>query len=147
MLKLALASLISLTLFSALLGSFIALATSNASGVISGTSVSEVLGKMLTNPKVLVAVSIQFLLGLGLGYYSAKVLKYVLALIAIVIMGAVLSVWSIGGSVDEFVSKLGTQAQYALPLIKSFMATLGILTVGPITIGFLLGLLIAFTRK
>ena len=147
MLKQALISLLTLALIIGLLGSSLALAASNASQIIEGTGVGEVLSKMLTNTKVLVAVTIQFLLGLGLGYYSAKVLKYVLALIAIVIIGAVLSVWSIGGSVDEFVRKLGTQAQYALPLIKSFMATLGILTVGPITVGFLLGLLIAFMRK
>jgi len=146
MLKHTLISLLMLTLIFGLLGTSIVLAASNASQV-KGTDVGSVLSKMLTNTKVLIAVSVQFLLGLGLGYYSAKVIKYVLALIAIVIIGAVLSVWSIGGSVDEFVSKLGTEAQYALPLIKSFMATLGILTVGPITVGFLLGLLIAFTRK
>ena len=147
MLRGSITLLASAMLIAALLAGVTIFTAGSNTTIMKGSGVNEVLRSMLTNPKVLIAVTIQFLLGLGLGYFSAKVIKYVLALIAIVIIGAVLSVWSLGGSVDEFVSKLGAQAQYALPLIKSFMATLGILTVGPITVGFLLGLLIAFMRK
>jgi len=147
MLRGSITLLASAMLIAALLAGVTIFTAGSNTTIMKGSGVNEVLRSMLTNPKVLIAVTIQFLLGLGLGYFSAKVIKYVLALIAIVIIGAVLSVWSLGGSVGEFVSKLGAQAQYALPLIKSFMATLGILTVGPITVGFLLGLLIAFMRK
>jgi uncharacterized membrane protein (Fun14 family) len=119
----------------------------NATNETSNMHIADFLTTALTNEKVLIAVTIQFLLGLGLGYYSAKVIKYLLALIGIVILGAVLSVWSLGGSIDDFLLKLGTQAHALMPVIEGFMATLGILTVGPVTVGFLLGLLIAISRK
>ncbi len=119
----------------------------NATNETSNMHVADFLTTALTNEKVLIAVTIQFLLGLGLGYYSAKVIKYLLALIGIVILGAVLSVWSLGGSIDDFLLKIGSQAHALLPMIEGFMATLGILTVGPVTVGFLLGLLIAISKK
>jgi uncharacterized membrane protein (Fun14 family) len=119
----------------------------NATNETSNMHIADFLTTALTNEKVLIAVTIQFLLGLGLGYYSAKVIKYLLALIGIVILGAVLSVWSLGGSIDDFLLKLGTQAHALMPVIEGFMATLGILTVGPVTVGFLLGLLIAISKK
>ncbi len=120
--------------------------TANQSGS-ERTGVIDMLQEAMSNQKVLIAVSIQFLLGLGLGYYSAKVIKYLLALIGIIILGAVLSVWSLGGSIEGFIARLGTQAESFVPIIKGFMATLGILTVGPVTVGFLLGLIIALSRK
>jgi len=120
---------------------------SSSSSNQSSVNLNNIIGQSVTNGKVLVAVIIQFILGLALGYYSAKVIKYMLALIGILVLGAVLSVWSLGGSVDEFVARLGYQAQAAIPMIKGFLATLGILTVGPVTIGFLIGLLLAITKK
>ena len=121
-------------------------AGTEATNVTQG-GLSEFLSVALSNPKVLVVVLIQFLLGLGLGYFSVKVVKYVLALIGILVLGSVLSVWSLGGSVDEFLTNLGVQAQKVLPLIKSVMTTLGIMTVGPVAVGFIIGIIAGFTKK
>ena len=107
----------------------------------------EFISAALSNPRVLVAILIQFLLGLGLGYFSVKVIKYILALIGILVLGSVLSVWSLGGNVDEFLTKIGIETQKALPLIKSIMATLGILTVGPVAIGFIIGIIAGSLKK
>ncbi len=126
-------------------------AVSNTSTTSAGAStqgvINELIGKLLTNPKALVVILIQFLLGFALGYYSAKVVKYVLALIAIIVLGSVLSVWSIGGNVNEFLAKLGTEAVKLWPVIQGVLATFGIMTVAPITVGFILGVVAAFTRK
>lgn len=133
------------------LTSVTAVAASNTSTTATGTStqgvVNELVTKLLTNPKALVVILIQFLLGFALGYYSAKVVKYILALIAIIVLGSVLSVWSIGGNVNEFLTKLGTEAVKLWPVIQGILATFGIMTVAPITVGFILGVVIAFTRK
>jgi len=121
--------------------------TATAAGTSTQSVVNELVTKLLTNPKALVVVLIQFLLGFALGYYSAKVVKYVLALIAIIVLGSVLSVWSIGGNVNDFLTKLGTEAVKLWPVIQGVLATFGIMTVAPITIGFILGVVAAFARK
>lgn len=105
------------------------------------------ISEALSNPKVLIAVSIQFLLGLGLGYYSAKVVKYILALVGILVLGSVLSVWSLGGSIEDYLSRFGSEAASLWPVIQGFLQTLGILTIGPITAGFILGVILAFMKK
>ncbi len=124
----------------------VCLAETAGSNVTQG-ELPEFISAALSNPKVLIAVLIQFLLGLGLGYFSVKVIKYILALLGILVLGSVLSVWSLGGSIDEFLTKIGAEAQKVLPLIKSIMATLGILTVGPVAIGFIIGIIAGSLKK
>ncbi len=121
--------------------------TTTAAGEVESVELPEFISAALSNPKVLIAVLIQFLLGLGLGYFSVKVLKYILALIGILILGSVLSVWSLGGSIEDFLAKVGIEAQKLYPLIQSIMATLGILTVGPVAIGFILGIIAGSVKK
>ncbi len=121
--------------------------TATTEANVTQVELPEFISVALSNPKVLVAVVIQFLLGLGLGYFSVKVIKYILALIGILVLGSVLSVWSLGGSVDEFLTRLGIETQKVLPLIKSIMATLGILTVGPVAIGFIIGIIAGSLKK
>ncbi len=105
------------------------------------------ISEALSNPKVLIAVLIQFLLGLGLGYFSAKVVKYILALVGILILGSILSVWSLGGSIEDYLSRFGSEAAGLWPVVQGFLQTLGILTIGPVTAGFILGVILAFMKK
>ncbi len=109
--------------------------------------IEDLVSTAVKNPKVLVAIVIQLALGIALGYVSVKVIKYILAFIGILVLGAVLSVWSLGGSVQDFITKLGMQAQQVMPFLKSLLATLGLLTVGPVSIGFIIGILIGIAKK
>lgn len=86
---------------------------------------------------------IQFLLGLGLGYVSAKVFKYILAFIAILVLGSFLSVWSLGGSLENTLGHLKELSETA----RNFLVVLGVLTVGPVSVGFVVGVLVALLRK
>lgn len=101
------------------------------------------LVEIVSDMKVVTAILIQFLLGLGLGYVSVKALKYVLAFIALIALGSFLSVWSLGGSIDTTLKYLGDLASVA----KNLLFVLGLLTVGPASVGFILGALIALLRK
>lgn len=118
------------------------------SGNQTGTDVSlpSFLSNALKDPKVMLAVIIQFLMGLGLGYYSAKVLRYILALIGILILGSVLSIWSLGGSAYDIITRLGEEATKVYPIVQSVLSALGILTIGPIAAGFILGVIIALRK-
>ncbi|MCS7128590.1 MAG: hypothetical protein N3E36_04445 [Sulfolobales archaeon] len=101
----------------------------------------------LQNPKVLITMLIQFTLGFGLGYFGVKVIKYVLAFIAILVIGAILSIWSLGEPIDAFLSKIVPESKQLLEAIYDFLKFLGVMTVGPIAIGFMLGALVAIVRK
>jgi len=122
-----------------------AAAQSNATA--TNATVTNILSKAMSNPKVAISMLIQFLLGLALGYYSAKIAKYLLAWIGVIIIGALLSVWSLGGSVEDILTKLGLEAKKLMPIIRDFLTALGVLTVGPVAVGFVLGLVIGITRK
>lgn len=101
------------------------------------------LVELVSDAKVMTAILIQFLLGLGLGYVSVKALKYVLAFIAILALGSFLSVWSLGGSMDATLKYLGDLAGVA----KNLLLVLGLVTVGPVSVGFIVGALVALLRK
>ncbi|MET1102143.1 MAG: hypothetical protein ABWW69_06700 [Pyrodictiaceae archaeon] len=120
-----------------------------ATGPANATSplVTDIISSMLQNPYVAASVAIQFILGLALGYFSVKVLKYILAFIGILILGAFLNVWSLGGSVEDVLRRYYQQFQQLEPVIKQLLSTLGILTVGPVSIGFILGLIIGALRR
>jgi glucan phosphoethanolaminetransferase (alkaline phosphatase superfamily) len=110
-------------------------------------AIGDALSVILSNNKILVAILLQFLMGLGLGYYFAKAVKYLIALILVMIAGALLNIWSFGGSIDNILTKyISNIAQYrdeVLTLLKIF----GAMLVGPILIGFIIGVIIGLTRK
>jgi hypothetical protein len=110
-------------------------------------AIGDTLSVILSNNKILVATLLQFLMGLGLGYYFAKAVKYLIALILVMIAGALLNIWSFGGSIDNILTKyISNIAQYrdeVLTLLKIF----GAMLVGPILIGFIIGVIIGLTRK
>lgn len=118
-----------------------------AGNVSVNVSSINIINTVLSDPRAVAAATIQFLLGLALGYFSVKVLKYLLALIGIIVLGAILSVWSIGGSIEGFLINMGSEAGKRWPVISGFLQTLGILTVGPVTAGVVLGLIIGLLRK
>ena len=98
------------------------------------------------NPMMLVIISIQFILGLIAGYFTAKIAKYVIGLLAVFILGAVLGVWGTANSVNDAIKRLGALAEvkdvaYRLAQVFGFMA------VGPTFIGFMVGILIGVARK
>lgn len=101
------------------------------------------LETVIADPKVAVAIIVQFLMGLGLGYFAVKALKYVVAFIAILVLGSFLSVWSLGGSVESSLEMLGEAAS----AVKGLLAVLGVMTVGPVSAGFIVGALISLLRK
>lgn len=103
----------------------------------------DVLFQVLQNPIVFVVMLVEFILGFGLGYLSVKALKYILALIVILIAGAFLNVWSLGISLESLVGRFGEYAIKVKDLLMGLAGTLGLLTLGPVTIGFIVGIVVA----
>ncbi len=119
----------------------------NNTGNVTSAMLSDFIHAALTNPQVAIAIIIEIIMGIALGYIMAKMAKYIIAFIAILIIGAVLNVWSLGGSIQGFLEKLGITAMEFKNVILGFLGTLGLLMVGPVTLGFLIGIIIGLMKK
>jgi len=110
-------------------------------------ALSDALTELLTSPKTLLIFLIQLGLGFGLGYFSMKALKYIVAIIAILALGILLNVWRFGG-IEGFLEKFG----YAIDIVKitaalkSVASLLGILVILPVGAGFLIGVIAAIRK-
>lgn len=104
------------------------------------------LAQLFQNPVVFLVMLVEFMLGFGLGYFSVRALKYILALIAILVAGIVLNIWSLGLSLESLLGGLGEYAGRAKDLLMGLAGALGLLAVGPVMIGFLIGVIVAAVR-
>lgn len=105
--------------------------------------VSWVVSTIISNPQVAAVILIQFILGLALGYTAVKALKYILAIVAILALGAVLSVWSLGITPREVLNAMGV----TIESVKNLVMLLGLTTMGPVTLGFFVGVIVSLLRK
>jgi len=121
------------------------LAVANTTNTTS--SLASFVSAALSHPQVAIAIIIEIAMGIALGYVMSKMAKYIIAFIAILIIGAVLNVWSLGGSIQDFLTKIGVTAIKLKSVILGFMGTLGLLMVGPVTLGFLIGIVIGLMKK
>jgi len=113
----------------------------------SNTTITKIIATLVSNPIAAAAVVIQFVLGLALGYFAAKALKYVLAFVGILVLGAFLNVWSLGASPQQALMHLGTMFLQLKDIALKLASVLGLLTVGVTTVGFIIGAIIAWVRK
>jgi len=111
-----------------------------------GEDFENTLSQLLSDPKTSLIFIIQLGLGLGLGYFSMKALKYILAIAGIILVGVLLNVWQFGG-IEGLLERLGTSEwSQLLPMFYSIVTALGFLTLLPIGIGFFIGIIIAAVK-
>ncbi|MDQ1280917.1 MAG: hypothetical protein QG670_2180 [Thermoproteota archaeon] len=102
-----------------------------------------------SSPAFLIIFIIQLVLGLGLGYFSIKIFKYLIALIGIFVVGLLLNVWQtpmLGTNLSGELVQLGLTWQQIYPIVMSIILTLGLTTVLPITLGFVIGIIVAMVK-
>jgi uncharacterized membrane protein (Fun14 family) len=101
----------------------------------------------MSDPLVLGGLALQFLLGLALGYVSAKALKYILAFMGLLALAAAVNSYTFGSSMERMMEEYYQQAVEVVPHVKRMLASVGILTIGPTTLGFILGAAIGLIKK
>ncbi|MEM1697015.1 MAG: hypothetical protein QXQ90_10540 [Desulfurococcaceae archaeon] len=94
------------------------------------------------NPPSVVVMLIQFVLGLALGYVSVKALKYIIAFIAVLVLGVMLSIWNLGTLRKEVLESLGLTIEAIFKLLLVLMIT----AAGPTLIGFIVGIVISILK-
>lgn len=97
---------------------------------------------LFKNPIIIMLFIAQVIIGFGLGYFSMKALKYILAIVALLIVGVLLNIWQFGG-IEGFLSQLGIQWSEVVALLYSVSTVIGIMIVLPVAIGFCLGIIVA----
>lgn len=105
--------------------------------------IGDVINVVLSNPQLAIVMLIQFILGLALGYIAVKALKYIIAFIAIMALGLLLSVWTIRTTPEEVLKTIGL----TISAVKSIVLLLGLTTAGPVLVGFIVGVIIALVKK
>lgn len=118
-----------------------------AANETSNTTLSSIVGMAFSDPKIAAVMGIEFILGLALGYLAVKVVRYILAFIGILLLGSLLQVWSLGGNAEELAKQLGVEVAKLIPVLKNIAFTIGLTIVGPASIGFIVGVIIANVRK
>ncbi len=111
--------------------------------------ISSVLSSLFTNTGSLLTFVIELALGLGLGYFAAKALKYIIALVAIFVVGVLLNVWQspqITDSIRTILAANGISVSNLPSVFMTIIIALGLTTVLPITIGFIIGVVIAIAK-
>ncbi|MEM4224723.1 MAG: hypothetical protein QXX93_02055 [Desulfurococcaceae archaeon] len=94
------------------------------------------------NPPSVVVMLIQFVLGLALGYVSVKALKYIIAFIAVLVLGVMLSIWNLGTLRKEVLESLGLTIEAIFKLLLVLMIT----AAGPTLIGFIVGIVVSILK-
>jgi len=115
--------------------------------VYSQTDPVDVLRDLLTSPATLLIFLTQFGLGFGLGYFSVKALKYIVAILCIIAIGVLLNIWQFGG-LERFLQalELPTGLPELTTTLTAILSLLGILTLLPIGLGFFAGALTAAAK-
>ena len=101
---------------------------------------------LLGNPVVLVSIAVQFCLGVALGYIMAKMARYLLAFIGLLIVGALLNIWSLRAGVEDLLREVGVEALRLKNLVFKVLGAFGVLMVAPISVGFVVGLAIGLLK-
>lgn len=108
--------------------------------------IGSLLSELISSPAGVLSFVIQLGLGLGLGFFSLKVLKHIIALIGILIVGMLLNTWQFGG-LQSFARRIGLENWSELyPFLRSLASAVGILTILPTGLGFFIGIVIAARR-
>ncbi|NOZ89548.1 MAG: hypothetical protein GXO15_06455 [Crenarchaeota archaeon] len=112
-----------------------------------GAGFAELLADVASNPTAAMALLVQFLLGFAAGYYMAKIARYIVALVAVFILGALIGAWGVSGTVDDALRRLGRAVAESKDAIMSILQVFGFVLVGPTALGFFVGLLVGVVRR
>ncbi|MET1128204.1 MAG: hypothetical protein ABWW70_02690 [Thermoproteota archaeon] len=118
-----------------------------AAEVASNITIANLPEIISANPKMAIAILIQFLLGLAAGYYTAKIAKYVIALVGVLVLGALIGAWGAAGGVEDMLERVSSQLAAFKDAVVGVMGLFGFLLVGPTAIGFVLGIVIGLLRR
>jgi hypothetical protein len=102
----------------------------------------EISKVVFSGDALLVALVLLFL-GLCLGYICVKAFRYLLSLIILLLLGAFLSLWSLSEHINNIIVEIRELALNTL----SLLLILGVLTAGPLSAGFLIGVLLALVKR
>lgn len=106
-------------------------------------SLQDLVAPILSNPTTYVVVIIEFALGFAFGYYFRKLIKGMIALMALGFISTLLNYTLLITLKDAIVEELGITSEKVITLIGLITITFGLTMLAPITIGLLIGFYIS----
>lgn len=103
------------------------------------------LQNILKDPQNLPTFITQIILGFGLGYFSGKAIKYILALIGILVVGFFMNLWRLDALTSLFES-YGLSQEKVYSLSTAVITIIGATTILPVSIGFMIGIIVSIMR-
>jgi len=103
------------------------------------------LQNILKDPQNLPTFITQIILGFGLGYFSGKAIKYILALIGILVVGFFMNLWRLDALTSLFES-YGLSQEKVYSLSTAVITIIGATTILPVSIGFIIGIIVSIMR-
>ena len=125
---------------------FLGLKVAVASAQAPDQDIGNLLLSLFGNTAVFVTFLIELLLGIGLGYFSVKILKYLLALVGIIIVGMFLNLWQLSQLMQSLRERLSIDWSKLLAVAQFLLYAIGLTTILPLCLGFFLGVIIAMLR-
>ncbi|MCE4602750.1 MAG: hypothetical protein F7B18_06175 [Desulfurococcales archaeon] len=102
------------------------------------------------DPVLAGVIVVNFLVGAALGYLAVRIAKYLIAAVGLMAATLALNVWAYGRSVDELSTlkkiAIETGVEVKDALVEA-AKVLGLMTLSPFTLGFIIGLVIGATRS
>ncbi|MEB3774128.1 MAG: hypothetical protein GSR86_04280 [Desulfurococcales archaeon] len=121
--------------------------------MVQGNSSVGLLSDMIEtasgDPMVAAALLVNFLVGLGLGYLTVKIAKYIAAAVGLIAALVAFNVWVYGNSMDNIAPLKRIAEEMSGEVKQALIETaklLGLMTLSPLTIGFIVGAVIGATR-
>ncbi len=109
-------------------------------------AIQQIFASVFSHYQSYIVMLLEFLVGLGLGYATVRAAKYLIMMFLLTLLGALLGLWSLGSSLQDILMKLLGSAEKIWSVIYTLLVGLGILTIGPGAIGFIVGVILALRK-
>ncbi len=106
-------------------------------------SIGELLSRFSSDPQSAVIALLTFLIGAAIGYILVKISKYAIALIVLLILGSMLSLWNMNITFNDMISRFGPLVEQ----LRDLVIMLGLVSFSPMGVGFAVGVIIGILRR
>ncbi len=106
----------------------------------------QIFASVFSHYQSYIAMAVEFFVGLGLGYATVRAAKYLIMMFVLTLLGALLGLWSLGSSLQDVLYKLIGSAEKIWSVIYTLLVGLGILTIGPGAVGFIIGIILGLRK-
>jgi len=109
--------------------------------------IMDIINNALNDPVYAAILLLQVLIGIGLGYFTVKAAKYIIVVLGLIGASLALNAWALGRSPESSVVMVEDVAVKLRDIAVPVARMVGLMTLGPLTTGFIIGVIIALVKS